>query len=49
MIAQQFFSNEIGFDAGGVDSGHPSSVDVNQDAEYAADDGEIDSGDFGDV
>ena len=52
MIAQQFFSNEIGFDAGGVDSEHPSGVDVNQDAgDYAADDanGEMDAGDFGDV
>ncbi len=52
MIAQQFFSNQIGFDAGGVDSGHPSDVDVNQDAgDYAADDGsgEMDAGDFGDV
>ena len=52
MIAQQFFSNEIGFDAGGVDSEHPSGVDVNQDAgDYAADDasGEMDAGDFGDL
>ena len=52
MIAQQFFSNEIGFDAGGVDSGHPSGVDVDQDVgDYAADDasGEMDAGDFGDV
>ncbi len=52
MIAQQFFSNEIGFDAGGVDGEHPSGVDVNQDAgDYAADDasGEMDAGDFGDL
>ena len=52
MIAQQFFSHEIGFDADGVDSGHPSDVDVNQDAgDSAADDasGEMDADDFGDV
>ncbi|MGH8658940.1 MAG: hypothetical protein ACREV4_10845 [Gammaproteobacteria bacterium] len=51
MIAQQFFSHEIGLDADGVDSGHQSGVDVNQDAgDYVADDAsEMDAGDFGDV
>jgi hypothetical protein len=52
MIAQQFFSHEIGFDGGGVDSGHPSGVDENQDAgDYGFDDasGEMDADDFGDV
>ncbi|MGH8644832.1 MAG: hypothetical protein ACREX4_10375 [Gammaproteobacteria bacterium] len=45
MIAQQFFSHEIGLD------GHPSGVDENQNAgDYVADDAsEIDADDFGDV
>jgi hypothetical protein len=51
MIAQQFFSNDIGFDADGVDSEHPSGVDVNQETPATADDasGEMDAGDFGDL
>ncbi|MGH8490895.1 MAG: hypothetical protein ACREXS_19040 [Gammaproteobacteria bacterium] len=51
MIAQQFLSNGIGFDAGGVDSEQPSGVEVHEDDGYAADDasGEMDAGDFGDV
>ncbi|MGH8614877.1 MAG: hypothetical protein ACREYF_23340 [Gammaproteobacteria bacterium] len=51
MIAQQFFSHEIGLDGDGVDSGHPSGVDEYQDAgDYVADDAsEMDADDFGDV